>query len=128
MNHASASAAEVRVSAAASIGVSLVNASDRPDIASLLYSLVMSELPPKGSPERTEIDEIAGRLEEAGYELSLTNEVDETWYAALLRRGVAGPASAPFAAGHSAVEAARNAWTLYVSTPSLSSFKTSLPA
>jgi hypothetical protein len=88
----------------------------------------MSEFPPKGSPERTEIDEIAGRLEEAGYELALTNDAGDTWYAALLRRGVTGPASAPFAAGQSAVEAARNAWKVYVSTPSLSSFKTPLPA
>jgi hypothetical protein len=128
MNHASASATAVSVSPAASIGVSLANTPDGQDIASLLYSVGMSELPPKGSPERTEIDEIAGRLDEAGYELALTNEVDDTWYAALPRRGVTGPASAPFAAGKSAVEAARNAWTLYVSTPSLSSFKTPLPA
>ena len=88
----------------------------------------MSDLPSIGSDERREIEEIVARLSEAGYELALTNEADDTWYAALLRRGVDGPASAPFAAGRSAVEAARTAWKLYLSTPSLSSFKAPLPA
>lgn len=75
------------------------------------------------SAEQSEIAEIEAKLAEAGYELALTRELEDTWYAALLRHDLLGPAAAPFAAGPTAVDAARNAWVLYLSTPSLSSFR-----
>jgi hypothetical protein len=83
----------------------------------------MSEFPPRGSEERSEIEEIEAKLSDAGYELALSEETEGTWFAALQRHDRLGPAAAPFAAGRTAVEAARSAWLLYLSTPSLSSFK-----
>lgn len=82
----------------------------------------MGVWPPEGTDERREIEDIECRLRDAGYELGLTKELETTWFASLMRSDNPGPAAAPFATGASAVEAARNAWLLYLSTPSLNSF------
>lgn len=82
----------------------------------------MSEASLASEDDAAQIETIEQRLAEAGYELALTDEGVHGWYAALLRIGARGPQSAPFAVGQTALEAARNAWVLYRSTPSLSSF------
>jgi hypothetical protein len=69
--------------------------------------------------EKAEIADIEAKLGEAGYDLHLSQQ-GSTWVAALPRKDVDVGAAA-YAVGESRLHAARNAWRLYLSTPSLSS-------
>ena len=72
------------------------------------------------SPE-AEIASIRAHLGDAGYDLALTRS-GNTWFAALASR-VNQLGSAPVVEGSSAIAAARKAWTIFLSTPSLNSLR-----
>lgn len=79
-------------------------------------------LPEIGSPERDEIDEIRSKLQERGYELHITKQ-QTGWLAALVRDNIQGASSSPYGFGDTAVSAVRDAWQVYLDTPSIHGYK-----
>ena len=77
-------------------------------------------LPPLGTPVRHEIEKIRDKLRRKGYRLRFSSLQDQ-WVATLQRVDLRSGAM-PHATGGTPLEAARNAWALYESTPHLNSY------
>jgi hypothetical protein len=79
-------------------------------------------LPDRGTPDRDEIEELREKLLLRGYELHLSKH-QTRWFGALHRDNIVSTISAPYGFGDSALEAAQAAWTIYLETPTLNSYK-----
>lgn len=85
-------------------------------------SPMSDHLPEPGTSEADEIEEIGAKLRERGYEMHVERQ-PTGWFAPLLRDNLLGPSSAPYGFGETAVDAARDAWRVYLKTPSISGYK-----